>query len=174
MVDVDNLSLRESLFVAAMITHGKKRQAAIDAGVAVGNAAVEANRMLNKVKIKTILAAANVEIIDDAMNEAKIDAAWVLSELKRLYDANLDDFTKVNNRGDPYFDFSNVNRDHLGCLDSLEVRPGKFGTSIKVGLPNKKQILELIGKHIDVDAFREKVEHSGAVTLNFDPEDENA
>lgn len=173
-MDIDGLDLRRSLFVAGMIMHGRKRRAAIEAGVPAAGAHVEATRLLKDVKIQQALREAKVTVIEDAMERATIDAAWVLEQLKSLYDTSIGDFMDVGVDGHVDFDFSAATDEQLKCIDTFKTKPGMFGTSIEVGLPKKLAILEMIGKHIDVQAFKDKVEVSERVTLNFDREDEGA
>ena len=45
------------------------------------------------------------------------------------------------------------------------------GRITKIKLSDRVKRLELIGKHIDVQAFKEKIEHSGGITLNVSNED---
>jgi phage terminase small subunit len=60
-----------------------------------------------------------------------------------------------------------------GLVAGLEVETIGEGAGhlTKIKLSDRIKRLELIGKHIDVQAFKEKVEHSGAMSINVLPED---
>ena len=48
------------------------------------------------------------------------------------------------------------------------------GRLTKIKLSDRIKRLELIGKHIDVQAFKDKIEHTGMMALNVSSEDARA
>lgn len=119
--------------------------------------------------------AAITKAIKERIKNAKIDSDWVLNELLNLYNTDLSYlFTVDSKTGRPYFDFSKAGPEVLERLESLQIKPGQWGTDLKVGLAGKLDLLNAIGKHVNVGAFKDKVEHSGNVTLNFDTQDSEA
>ncbi|EHC92980.1 Phage terminase, small subunit [Salmonella enterica subsp. enterica serovar Rubislaw str. A4-653] len=62
-------------------------------------------------------------------------------------------------------------RRYLSGFDLADMFEGRgedremVGILKKIKWPDKVKNLELLGKHIDVQAFKEKVEHSGEISL---------
>ena len=47
----------------------------------------------------------------------------------------------------------------------------KMGQTVKVKLSDRIKRIELIGKHVDIQAFRDQVLSTGAITLNITQDD---
>jgi len=77
----------------------------------------------------------------------------------------------------PLSEWPAVWRRYLSGFDLAEMFEGRgeeremVGILKKIKWPDKVKNLELLGKHVAVQAFKEKVEHSGEMTLNVLPED---
>ena len=112
------------------------------------------------------------------MQRLEIDADWVLDESVRLYKTDVSKFIKVGPDGDPIIDFSKCTAEELAIIDDLQIEEtypgGERKVKTKIKLTSKIKLLEIIGKHIDVQSFKEKLEVEGQVTLNFDEQDKNA
>ena len=68
----------------------------------------------------------------------------------------------------PHFDLSAATPEQLAAIEGLQLEThrekGEDGGTvekIKLTLPGKLKTLELIGKHVDVQAFAERHEHTG-------------
>jgi phage terminase small subunit len=107
-----------------------------------------------------------------------IDAAWLLKRLADEAEADLNDIVDDDGR------LKNINEWPLiwrkGLVAGIEVEElwegrgesrENIGRLHKVKLSDRVKRLELIGKHIDVQAFREQVAHTGGVTVTVLPED---
>lgn len=170
-LDFTNLNPTQCVFVYEFLKDHNGTRSAIAAGYSKNSARKTANRLIRHNKhIRAILA----DVMQYRVDKLEINPTWVLEELETLYDANIDDFVKIDEKGEPYYDFSKVTREQLSKIDKLEISPTKFGTKISVSMGNKLKILETMGKHTDVEAFKDKVEHTGSITLVFDKEDSNA
>ena len=98
----------------------------------------------------------------------QIDALWVLKRAALLADFNINKFIRVEG-GEAVYDFSTATDDDWYCIqeyvaDSTFVK-GEMGLvpvdKIRLKTYDKLRALELVGKHINVGAFKEKLELSG-------------
>lgn len=98
----------------------------------------------------------------------QIDAMWVLKRAALLADFNINKFIKVED-GKAVYDFSGATEDDWFCIqeyvsDMANVFDGDVRVpveKIKIKAYDKLRALELVGKHVDVKAFRDTVELSG-------------
>lgn len=94
----------------------------------------------------------------------KIDANWVLTRLAEEATADLADLYDENGGLKPIADWPLTWRQGLvSGLDVDETIAGgvKLGQVTKVKLSDRIKRIELIGKHVDVQAFAERHEHTG-------------
>lgn len=136
-----------------------------------GNAAsVEAHKLLRNPNIASLIAAAQQKRAE----KTEIDAEWVLRRLHGDATADLADLYDANGHLKPVGEWPMVWRTGLvvGVETALE-RDGadedgnpQFVTVRKVKLSDRVRMLELIGKHVVVGAFKDKIEHSGEVTIS--------
>jgi phage terminase small subunit len=125
--------------------------------------------MMKKPHVKKAIA----DAMQDRVERLQISADWVLLELVKLYEANLESIIKLKYDGKPCFDFRSAAPGLLACFQSLTISPGKFGTNIKVQIPDKLELLKMIGKHINVKAFEDKVMDNN-ITIIYDEQDKEA
>lgn len=98
----------------------------------------------------------------------KIDSLWVLKRAALLADFNLNRFITVHDN-EAVYDFSTASEDDWYCIqeytsDHSFMRAGDDLVpvhKVKVKSYDKLRALELVGKHVDVGAFKDKVELSG-------------
>lgn len=106
-----------------------------------------------------------------------IDAAWVLKRAALLADFNIRRFLKVV-EGRVYYDFTRATDDDWYCISELTMDDTTTATvgpdgeialipvsSIKIKAERKQAALKMVGDHVNVQAFREQVEHTGAVAF---------
>lgn len=111
--------------------------------------AVEGHRLLSDPKVGSAIA----EAAAARSEKVGIDADYVLRQAVKLHERCMQEVSPMTDRkGDPIRDEAG---NPLFEFDSL-------GAS---------KALELVGKHVSIQAFKEKVEHSGAMTLLVTPED---
>lgn len=140
---------KQQRFVEEYLVDLNATQAAIRAGYSAATARQMGSENLSKPDIADAVAAAAAK----RSEQAGIDAAYVLRQAVKLHERCMQEVDPVLDRrgqqirddaGNPLFEFNAV------------------GAS---------KALELVGKHIDVQAFKEKVEHSGGVAITVSPED---
>ena len=102
------------------------------------------------------------------IEQSSVDAAWVLKRAVLLADFNINKFIKVIGN-EAVYDFTQATEDDWYCIseythDSSFVK-GDMGVipveKLRLKSYDKLRALELVGKHIDVGAFKEVVEHTG-------------
>jgi len=157
----NNMTPKMALFCREYIKDFNATRAAADAGYSKKTAYSQGQRLLRNVEIEKALS----EAIERRMEKVEIDAEWVLQKLVDQYKVNIDDFVKVDDLGNPSFDFSKASKEQRAAVNSLQIDSAKSGgleiSKIKVSLNSKLKLLEAIGRHVDVGAFRDKVEVTG-------------
>lgn len=180
---LDALDIKERTFVLAYIKGFNATQAAVDALEVKSRttAATYGSQMLKREDIKKAIA----EQMEARAEKLKIDSEWVLKELLTLYNLSLGSLVNVGKtRIDPttgetyttapYIDFTKSTPEQLAMLDSIQISRNEWGPNIKITKSQKLRILELIGKHVNVQAFKDKIELDTSITLNFDQQDSEA
>jgi phage terminase small subunit len=163
--DRNQLSPRQALFLARLLARpdGNATEAAIDAGFSPKNARFQASRMRKHPLIQKALAEASAKVLEKAV----IDAAWVLTELVDIYSTDISD--ALSDSGDVLAirDMPKNVRKMIQSLDVEAIYEGQGGARRLIGYNKKlrlyarKDLLEQIGKHVSVNAFRENVNHTG-------------
>jgi phage terminase small subunit len=100
-----------------------------------------------------------VKLKQERSNKTKINAEWVLNQLVEIH--NLDVIDILDNCGNfkSISDWPMQWRRYLSGLDISEINISDTETIIrKIKWPDKVKNLELIGKHVDIQAFKEKVD----------------
>lgn len=125
-----------------------------------------------------LMAAAVSAMKATAAKKVNIDAAWVLERAARLADFNLRKFLKIVD-GKLYYDFAKATDDDWYCISELtmddvaeSMEVGSDGetvlipvTSIKIKAERKQAALKMVGDHVNVQAFKEQIEHTGAMAF---------
>ncbi|WP_182342606.1 terminase small subunit [Comamonas koreensis] len=161
------LTPKQQAFVDEYLVDLNATQAAIRAGYSAKTAHEQASRLLANVKVSDAVADAK-----KARSErTKIDADWVLQRLARDATADLADLYDENGCLKSVHDWPIAWRTGLVAgIDTVQERDGEdaegnpvYATVRKVKLLDRTKLVELIGKHVDVGAFKDKVEHSGEI-----------
>jgi phage terminase small subunit len=164
------LTAKQERFVEEYMIDLNATQAAIRAGYSAKTAKQQGARLLTNVDISSALSAAQ----ESRSERVKVDADWVLSRLAHEADADLADILDEAGAIKPVVDWPLIWRQGLVAgIDVHEemVDGAKVGQTVKVKLSDRIKRIELIGKHVDVQAFREQVEHKGGISLNVTKED---
>lgn len=94
-----------------------------------------------------------------------IDAQWLLARLAAEAEADIADLYGPSGYLLPVAEWPEIWRKGLvaGVETSEEVGPDgtRFGEVVKIKLSDRVKRLELIGKHISVQAFQENIQHKG-------------
>lgn len=166
--DKKKLTTKQQLFVQEYIVDFNATQAAIRAGYSKKSASVIAAQNLAKLYISEAIA----EAMEGRILRTKVDADYVLHKAVQYLETSMKDFLVVpEDGGMPYFDLSQATPEQLAAIDTLQLdtvkerdgvdEDGKPATvtvrKIRLSIPKRKEMLELIGKHVNVQAFREQV-----------------
>lgn len=106
-----------------------------------------------------------------AAERAVVDAAWLLTRLAEEAKADVADLYTEDGRIKPVKDWPLIWRQGLVAGLEVETTGEGAGHLTKVKLSDRIKRLELLGKHVDVQAFKEKVEHSGTIGITVLQED---
>ena len=123
-----------------------------------------ASRLMNDVKVKSRVD----ELKAQVANKCVVDASYVLN---RLYEIDQMDVLDIHNDDGtikPIREWPKIWRQYLSAIEVSEVMQG-FGDHRqiaailkKVKWPDKVKNLELLGKHLAVGAFVDKVDHTSS------------
>lgn len=163
-----DLTPKQARFVEEYLIDPNATQAAIRAGYA--HPTTQGPRLLDNVGVAAAIAAAQ----EKRSRRTEIDAAWVLTRLHVEATADLADILDDAGAIKPVKEWPLIWRQ--GLVAGIDVQENviegvKVGQTVKVKLSDRIKRLELIGKHVNVQAFRDQVHQTGAVTLNVTQED---
>jgi phage terminase small subunit len=164
------LTDKQRRFVDEYLVDLNATQAAIRAGYSDKTAYSVGHENLSKPEIADALAKAQAE----RSARTKIDADWILRRLADEADADVADLYDVAGSLKPVHQWPLIWRKGLVAgLDVEEIKEeGRtVGIIRKVKLSDRIKRIELIGKHVEVQAFREQLHQTGAMTINITPED---
>lgn len=143
-------------------------QAAINAGFSPNTAAVKASVMMRDERIQKRIA----ELMEERNKRLRVSADYVLLRLVEMVQMDVSDILDDDGGIKPVSQWPKVWRTALSAMDINRIRmAGKDGeddiesTLQKVKWPDKVKLLELIGKHVDVMAFKERMEVNVNVTI---------
>lgn len=98
------------------------------------------------------------------LNRVDVDADYVLKRLVEIDKMDVIDILDDKLQMKPLKDWPPVWRQFINNVESVELSDG-VGWLKKIKWPDKVKNLELIGKHVAVGAFKDKVEHSGVIEI---------
>ncbi len=141
-------------------------QAAINAGFSPNTAAVKASVMMRDERIQKRIA----ELMEERNKRLRVSADYVLLRLVEIDQMDVIDILNDDGTLKPIREWPNIWRTTLSGFDLSSTIMNMDETSIetilkKIKWPDKVKNLELIGKHVDVNAFKERLEVSGTVTI---------
>lgn len=170
------LTPRQEQFCLEYLVDLNATQAAIRAGYSADSARQIASAMLTEHDIEARIAALRAE----RSTETKINAAWLLTRLADEATADINDLYTDDGSLKPVNEWPMIWRQ--GLVQGIEVEElfdgrgeGKkqIGHVRKIKLSDRVKRLELIGKHIGVQAFKDTIEHTGAINITISPDDAN-
>lgn len=164
------LTPKQQRFVEEYLIDLNGTQAAIRAGYSAKTANEQAARLLANASISAAVAAGK----EARSIKTGIDAAWLLSRLAEESTADVADLYDEHGGLRPVHEWPLIWRQGLVAgLDVEEIREegAVVGIIRKVKLSDRVKRLELIGRHVDVQAFKDKIEQTGAMTLVVSKED---
>ncbi|MBJ9570246.1 terminase small subunit [Citrobacter braakii] len=141
-------------------------QAAINAGFSPNTAAVKASVMMRDDRIQKRIA----DLMEERNKRLRVSADYVLLRLVEIDQMDVIDILNDDGTLKPIREWPKIWRTTLSGFDLSSTIMNMDETSIetilkKIKWPDKVKNLELIGKHVDVNAFKERLEVSGTVTI---------
>ncbi len=141
-------------------------QAAINAGFSPNTAAVKASVMMRDERIQKRIA----ELMEERNKRLRVSADYVLLRLVEIDQMDVLDILNDDGTLKPIREWPKIWRTTLSGFDLSSTIMNMDDTSIetilkKIKWPDKVKNLELIGKHVDVNAFRERLEINVKMTI---------
>jgi phage terminase small subunit len=161
------LTPKQELFCREYLKDLNATQAAIRAGYSEKTANEQASRLLANVNVQNFV----VELKSQRCEEVGIDAAYVLRRLVEIDQMDVLDIMTDDMSIKPVSEWPASWRRYLSGFDLADMFEGRgedremVGILKKIKWPDKVKNLELLGKHVTVQAFKEKTEISGGVTI---------
>ncbi|MCM7102837.1 terminase small subunit [Enterobacter hormaechei] len=159
-------AMQEAYCQSYIKTPENQSQAAIDAGFSPNTAAVKASVMMRDERIQKRIA----ELMEDRNKRNRVSADYVLMRLVEIDQMDVLDILNDDGSLKPIREWPKIWRTTLSGFDLSSTIMNMNEDSIetilkKIKWPDKVKNLELIGKHVDVNAFKERLEVSGTVTI---------
>jgi phage terminase small subunit len=148
-----SLTGKQTLFVAEYLADLNATQAAIRAGYSPARAGTTGWRNLQNPKIRTAIAEAQAP----RLAKLEMDAEAVLAELARIAQANLLDYMRIGEEGEPIVDFSRLDRNRAAALSEVVVED--FPQARGAGKREVRRIRFRL--HDKLAALRELARHFG-------------
>lgn len=143
-------------------------QAAINAGFSPNTAAVKASVMMRDERIQKRIA----ELMEERNKRLRVSADYVLLRLVEIDQMDVIDILDDEGGLKPISQWPKVWRTSISAVDINRIRMAMKddeedieSTLQKIKWPDKVKNLELIGKHVDVNAFRERLEIDVKMTI---------
>lgn len=155
----DSLTNKQKRFVEEYLIDLNGTQAAIRAGHSVDSARQIATENLSKPAIAEQI----FKALEARSNKVKIDAQYVLNRLGEIDQMDVSDILDSDGSTLPLLEWPKVWRTYLSAIEVAELIDGAnvIGVLKKIKWPSKLSNLELLGKHTNVSAFKERMEHTG-------------
>lgn len=141
--------------------------AAIKAGYAEKSAAQTAYKFLLDPECKAYIA----RLMEERSERVKIDSDWLLVQLGEIDGMELMDIFEHDFTLKPLDQWPMTWRKYIGSFELAELLEGQgdqaklIRTLKKIKGPDKQRNLELIGRHVDVGAFRDQIVVDDASSL---------
>ena len=165
-----DLNAKQARFAKEYLLDLNATQAAIRAGYSERTAKQQGQRLLTNADVAKFVSDAQ----EARSKRTDIDADWVLRRLAEEAEADLSDIIGDDGEIRAVKDWPLIWRQGLVAgidVQEVMIEGQKVGQTVKIKLSDRIKRLELIGKHVNVQAFREQVHQTGAVTLNVTQED---
>lgn len=164
----DDLNPMQTLFVYEYLKDFNAGLAAYRAGYSPKTCQQQGNALCKNSTVRLCID----YMIAERCKALQIDHTWVLQEYLRMYEAaNLANYTTVDDGGRITYDFSGATKEQIAMLDGLSIKPSEWGTQYKVTMPSREKLLLQIGKHVNVQAWKDQVQLTGAISVSFDRDD---
>lgn len=147
-------------------------QAAIRAGYSAKTAQEQSSRLLSNVIVEAAIAKAQAKRAE----KTGINAEWVLTRLASEATADLADLYDTNGAIKPIHAWPLIWRQGLVAgIKHQEIKDSEGNATgdyvVEVKLSDRIKRIELIGKHVDVQAFKDQVDLKASFTVTISGDD---
>jgi len=129
-----------------------------------------ASRLADDVNVRLRTEELQKVAAEQAQEKFKVDADWMLGRLKEIDEMDVADILDDSGHVKPVSEWPKVWRTTISAMDLHEIQNAKDVTTVvrKLKLPDKAKNLEMLGKHVEVQAFKEQreVEHTASKSLS--------
>ncbi len=158
------LTAKQQAFVNEYVVDLNGAQAAIRAGYSEKTAKEIGAENLTKPNIANAIA----EKMKSRNEKTEINAEYVLKRLVEIDEMDVADILNADMSLKSIFDWPKVWRRTISGIDITELASGDDVALLKkIKWPDKIKNLELLGKHTDIQAFKEKHQIEGDLTVNL-------
>lgn len=160
-------AMQEAYCQSYIKTPENQTQAAINAGFSPNTAAVKASVMMRDERIQKRIA----ELMEERNKRLRVSADYVLLRLVEIDQMDVLDILNDDMSIKPVSEWPKVWRQYLTGFELADMFEGRgdekelVGILKKIKWPDKVKNLELIGKHVDVNAFKERLDVNVNVTI---------
>ncbi|WGL96476.1 terminase small subunit [Arsenophonus nasoniae] len=133
--------------------------AAIAAGYAEISACKRASQLMKDPRVIDRIA----QLMQQRNKRTKVDADMVLKRLVDMLDADIGDILAANGDIKPVKEWPAIWRKSVAAFDVIDINDDIRLKKVK--LLDKVKILELVGRHVDVNAFRDRLQVDVNITL---------
>jgi len=152
---VAELTGRQARFVDEYLLDLNAAQAAIRAGYSEKAAKEQGSRLLTNANVQALLQ----ERSKDREVRTQVNADYVLQRLVQIDQLDVADILDGTGNFLPVLQWPKVWRQTLSGMDVQEMITGDVESVIrKIKWPDKLRNLELLGKHVTINAFRDQVQ----------------
>lgn len=164
---MSKLNDRQELFCLEYMKDLNATQSAIRAGYSENTAGSIGFENLRKPEIQSRIA----ELLEERNNAVKVDAQYVLRRLVEIDQMDVKDILNDDGTIKPILEWPRSWRTTLSGIDITEIASDGDIEAVlkKVKWPDKIRNLELLGKHVDVSAFTERVDLVGDIKVETRP-----
>ena len=156
-------AIRYNLFAHEYVKDLNGTRAAVAAGYSPNNAGITASKLLCVSKVQQIIAS----LVAKKAEKIDLSSDRILKEIGRCAYSNMEDYTRLDERGDLVVDLSKLTREQAAAIQDFTVdTTGGRGDGVRklvwrtrIKLADKIRALELLGKYRRL--FIEQVEVSG-------------
>lgn len=149
------LTDKQEMFCREYLIDLNATQAAIRAGYSEKTARASGCENLTKPDIQNRIA----ELKAERNEKVNVDAAYVLRRLIEIDEMDVLDILLANGELKPIAQWPKVWRTTLSGMDVTEMAGDAAGLLKKIKWPDKVKNLELLGKHVTVQAFKDNVKN---------------
>lgn len=152
----DQLTAKQKIFVEEYLLDANAVQAATRAGYSKRSVHAQSNALMNKPNVIKAIEAGQQR----RSRRTQIDSDYVLRRLGEIDQLDVADILDNVGNVKPVIDWPEAWRKSVSGVDLQEMMSGDTETIVrKIKMPDKIRNLDLMGKHVSVQAWKERMEH---------------